>query len=97
MLTDAVEKYTNIIFAGEPTGSKENAYGDLRKIILPNNGIMVRVSIYYWQDWHPLEKRDATVSQIPASLTFEADVIHCDRLARKCTQQHISEIIQWPR
>jgi hypothetical protein len=72
MLTDALEKYTNIIFVGEPTGSKGNAYGDSRKIILPNSGITVRVSIYYWQDWHPMDKRDATVPQIPARLTFEA-------------------------
>jgi len=56
-----------------PRKSKGNAHGDSRKIILPNSGITVRVSIYYCQDWHPLDKRDATVPQIPARLTFEAD------------------------
>lgn len=71
MLTDALEKYTNILFVGEPTGSKGNAYGDSRKIILPNSGITVRVAIYYWQDWLPTDMRDATTPQIPASLTFE--------------------------
>lgn len=71
-LTDALEKYTNILFVGEPTGSKGNAYGDSRKIILPNSGITVRAAIYYWQDWLPTDKRDATVPQIPAPLTFEA-------------------------
>ena len=25
--------------------------------------------IYYWQDWHPLDKRDATIPQILAPLT----------------------------
>jgi hypothetical protein len=73
MLTDALEKYTNIIiFVGEPSGSKGNTYGESRKIVLPNSGITVRVAIYYWQDWHPLDKRDATVPQISAPLTFEA-------------------------
>lgn len=72
MLTDALERYTNIIFVGEPTGSKGNTYGDSRKIILPNSGITVRVSIYYWQDWYPWDKREATVPQVPAPLTFEA-------------------------
>ena len=72
MLTDALERYTNITFVGEPTGSKGNTYGDSRKIILPNSGITVRVSIYYWQDWYPWDKRDATVPQISAPLTFEA-------------------------
>lgn len=71
-LTDALEEYTNILFVGEPTGSRGNAYGDSRKIVLPNSGITVRVAIYYWQDWHPLDERDATVPQIPAPLTFEA-------------------------
>jgi hypothetical protein len=72
MLTDALERYTNIIFVGEPTGSKGNTYGDSRKITLPNSGITVRVSIYYWQDWYPWDKRDATVPQVRAPLTFEA-------------------------
>ena len=71
-LTDALEKYTNILFVGEPTGSKGNAYGDSRKIILPNSGITVRVAIYYWQDWFPTDRRDATVPKIPAPLTFDA-------------------------
>jgi peptidase S41-like protein len=72
MLADALEKYTNIIFVGEPSGSKGNVYGDSNKIILPNSGITVRASVYYWEDWHPLDKRDAIEPQIPALLTFEA-------------------------
>ena len=67
-----MEKYTNILFVGEPTGSKGNAYGDSRKIILPDSGITVRAAVYYWQDWLPTDKRDATVPQIPTPLTFEA-------------------------
>lgn len=72
MLTDALERYTNITFVGEPTGSKGNTYGDSRKIVLPNSGITVRVSIYYWQDWYPWDTRDATVPQIAVPLTFDA-------------------------
>jgi hypothetical protein len=72
MLVDAFEKYTNVTFVGEPTGSKGNAYGDSRKIVLPHSGITVRVSIYYWQDWHPADERSATEPEIPAPLTLEA-------------------------
>jgi C-terminal processing protease CtpA/Prc len=72
MLADALEKYTNVTFVGEPSGSKGNAYGDSRKITLPNSGITVRASIYYWQDWHPQDTRDAITPRIPAPLTFEA-------------------------
>ncbi len=72
MLVDALEKYTNVTFVGEPTGSRGNAYGDSRKIILPNSGITVRAAIYYWQDWHPMDRRGATIPEISAPLTFDA-------------------------
>src|SRR5262249_31015482 len=52
-----VERYTNTLFVGEPSGSKGNTYGDSRQITLPNSGITVRVSIYYWQDWYPWDER----------------------------------------
>lgn len=71
-LVDALEKYTNVTFVGEPSGSKGNAYGDSRRITLPHSGITVRVSVHYWQEWHPLDKRDATMPQIAAPLTFDA-------------------------
>ena len=71
MLTDAFETYTKATFVGEPTGSKGNAYGDSRKIILPNSGITVRAAIYYWQDWHPADRRDATHPELKAPLTFD--------------------------
>jgi hypothetical protein len=69
-LIDQLEKYTNVTFVGEPSGSKGNAFGDSRKIILPNSGITVRTSIFYWQEWFPLDKRDATMPKIGAPLTF---------------------------
>ena len=71
-LADALEEYTNATFVGEPSGSKGNAFGDSRKIMLPNSGMTVRASIYFWQDWHPQDKRDAIVPEIAAPLTLEA-------------------------
>ena len=71
-LADALEEYTNATFVGEPSGSRGNAFGDSRKITLPNSGMTVRASIYYWQDWHPQDKRDAIIPEIAAPLTFEA-------------------------
>jgi len=72
MLVDALEHYTNVTFVGEPTGSKGNAYGDSRLIVLPRSGITVRASVYYWQDWHPLDTRDATTPSIAAPMTIDA-------------------------
>jgi hypothetical protein len=43
-----VEKYTNAIFVGEPTGGSPNQYGDAEYISLPNSGISARISTQYW-------------------------------------------------
>jgi tetratricopeptide (TPR) repeat protein len=70
-LLNRMEKYTNALFVGEPSGSKGNAYGDSRKITLPNSGITVRVSIYYWQDWEPWDTRVWTAPHLTAELASE--------------------------
>jgi C-terminal processing protease CtpA/Prc len=57
-LVNNLERYTDTIFTGEPSGSKGNIYGDSRRIYMPNSGITVRTSVYYWQDWHPLDTRE---------------------------------------
>ncbi len=70
-MANNLEKYTNCIFVGEPSGSKGNIYGDSRKITLPNSGMTVRVSVYYWQDWNPWDTRPWTAPEITAELTSE--------------------------
>lgn len=70
-MANNLEKYTNCIFVGEPSGSKGNIYGDSRKITLPNSGMTVRVSVYYWQDWSPWDTRPWTAPEITAELTSE--------------------------
>ena len=69
-MVDQLERYTNSIFVGEPTGGKVNSYGDSRKITLPNSGITVRVSTLWWQG-DERDQRQTTEPQIPAELTFE--------------------------
>ena len=70
-LLNQLEKYTSVVFVGEPSGSKGNAYGDSRKITLPNSGITVRVSVYYWQDWQPWDTRFWTAPHLTAELSSE--------------------------
>ncbi|MBK9315984.1 MAG: trypsin-like serine protease [Acidobacteria bacterium] len=70
-LLNHMEHWTNVIFVGEPSGSKGNHYGDSRRITLPNSGITVRVSIYYWQDWSPWDFRQWTAPHLTAELTSE--------------------------
>lgn len=69
-LVNELEKYTNAIFVGEPTGGKVNSYGDSRRITLPNSGITVRVSTLWWQG-DERDRRPWTAPQVAADLTFE--------------------------
>jgi hypothetical protein len=66
---DWMEKFTNTVFVGEPSGSRGNTYGDSRKITLPNSGVTVRVSIYYWQDWSPWDTRPWTSPAVTAEVS----------------------------
>ncbi len=51
-----MEKHTQTLFVGEPTGSKPNHYGDSRKVQLPNSNLTLRISSLYWQ-WSPRDDR----------------------------------------
>ena len=64
-----LEKHTNAIFVGEPTGASLNHYGDSRKVQLPNSGLTIRVSTLYWQYAGPNDKRLALQPHIPAELS----------------------------
>lgn len=65
---DDLDELTEAVFIGEPSGSKGNHYGDSRKIVLPNSGLTVRCSIYWWQHWSPWDKRVWTAPDIAAEL-----------------------------
>src|SRR6266404_2173669 len=69
-LVNDLEKYTNTILVGEPTGGKPNSFGDSHKITLPNSGITVRVSTLWWQQ-DERDKRQWTAPELAADLTFE--------------------------
>jgi len=66
---DELEKYTNTIFVGEPTGESVNQFGDPAHIDLPNSGITVRASTLWWQFMDPRDTRKWTAPQIAADLT----------------------------
>ena len=68
-LVHDLEELTDAVFVGEPTAGKPNSYGDSRKITLPNSGITVRASIFYWQRTHPLDTRQWKGPDIAAELS----------------------------
>jgi hypothetical protein len=46
-----LERLTNTLFAGEPTGSKPNFVGESNIIQLPYSGLKVSCSSRYWQEY----------------------------------------------
>jgi hypothetical protein len=68
-LTTELERWTNTLFAGEPTGSTPSHFGDARRYTLPNSGLTLRLSSVYWRDWSVNEKRTAIVPEILVGLT----------------------------
>ena len=66
-----LERHTNTLFVGEPTGSSPNGYGEHGEITLPNSSIKVYVSTLYWQEADPRDRRAWIAPQIAAELTFE--------------------------
>ncbi len=68
-LVHELETYTDAVFVGEPTAGKPNSFGESRPIILPNSGITVRASMYYWQRGHPHDIRPWKGPELAAELT----------------------------
>jgi tetratricopeptide (TPR) repeat protein len=74
-----LERHTNTIFVGEPTGGSPNGYGEHSQIVLPNSRIGVSVSSLYWQESDPRDRRPWIPPQIAAELTstdYKANVDH---------------------
>lgn len=65
-----MERHTQALFVGEPTGGTPNHYGDAEFIPLPNTQIPVIISTFRWFDSFPNDPRPWTRPDIAAPLTF---------------------------
>ncbi|MBC7911206.1 MAG: hypothetical protein H7Y30_11935, partial [Pyrinomonadaceae bacterium] len=70
-LINELDKYTNTLFVGEPTGENVNFYGDPARIELPNSGLVIRASTLWWQNMDPRDRRKWTGPHIAAEMTSE--------------------------
>ncbi len=70
-LVNELDKYTNTLFVGEPTGENVNFYGDPARIELPHSGLVIRASALWWQNMDPRDRRQWTGPHIAAELTSE--------------------------
>ncbi len=60
-----MERKTLTHFVGEPTGGSPNQYGDAISLFLPNSGLEVEISSFYWEKSDPDDER----------LTIEPDIL----------------------
>ncbi len=64
LLATELDKRTNAVFVGEPTGGSPNLYANPRPLTLPNSGIVVNVSSKYYEVGGPDDHRDAVVPDV---------------------------------
>lgn len=64
-----LEKHTQAIFVGEPTGGRPNHIGEIRRLLLPHTRLRVRYSAVFHRVVGPGDHRPAIVPDIAASWT----------------------------
>jgi len=64
-----LERLSNAIFVGEATGGAPSSWGDPRKIVLPNSGLIARISTVYWRDWTSDESRHWIAPDLPVAVS----------------------------
>ena len=69
-LVNALEKWTNATFVGEPTGSYVNMYGDARTFNLPKSGLRLRISELFWQNTSARDNRKWKAPNVAADPVF---------------------------
>lgn len=67
-----IERHTEAIFVGEPTGSSPNFVGETIPVQLPYSKLWMNVSDLYWQGSWPTDYRTWIAPQIYAPPTFAA-------------------------
>lgn len=65
-----LERETEAIFVGEPTGGSPNHFGDAKFATAPQSGIPYIISTLRWQDSPPFDERVWILPDIPAPPTF---------------------------
>lgn len=69
-LVNELEKNTEVIFVGEPTGENVNFYGDTKTETFPNSKLQVNLSWLWWQNMDPRDKRKATSPALAVDMSF---------------------------
>ncbi len=94
-----LERETEAIFVGEPTGGSPNHFGDAKFARAPQSGIPYIISTLRWQDSPPFDDRDWILPDIPAAPAFSDYVAGRDgALAAALADQPAEEPLEtWAR
>jgi hypothetical protein len=79
-LATYLEKQTNAIFVGEPTGSSPNFVGEEDFITLPYSKVAMNVSDWFWQSSWPWDSRTWIAPSIYVPPTFKAYSVNRDEV-----------------
>ena len=71
-LATDLDRLTDALFLGEPTGGKPNTHGDESPVVLPYSGLHVGLSAVFWQHSHPRDARRGIAPDVLVQLTSEA-------------------------
>lgn len=66
-----LDRLTNAIFVGEPTGGKPEAFGDSPSFVLPYSGLEGNVAAVVWNLSSPRDRRPWIAPDVPVALTAE--------------------------
>jgi tetratricopeptide (TPR) repeat protein len=66
-----VERWTDAVFAGEPSSSRPNFSGEETNVVLPYSRLRATISTLYWQDSDPGDRRPWIAPRIPVTLSSE--------------------------
>lgn len=69
-LASDLERETQALFVGEPTGGAPNSPGDPAHVTLPGSGLIVRISTVFWQGSDPRDPRAFIAPDLPAMMTW---------------------------
>lgn len=74
-----LERETDALFAGEPTGGAPNHFGDAKFATAPQSGIPYIISTLRWQDSTPFDARPWILPDLPVDPAFSDYVAGRDR------------------
>ncbi len=63
------EDHTNVLFVGEPSGASPNHADDPARYVLPQSGLGLHVSKFFWNTSSPWDKRAGILPQIPVTVS----------------------------